>query len=279
MRQLHVRGIYRTADLLERGLSRHRIDRLVDADRLKRIRQGWYSDDSARPEVVQAVKRGGALTCLSACELYGLWVPEAHGLHVAVTSPVPGNQQGAKVYFHPIRTAPSKAVLPLEIAIEHVIRYHDRESALVVMESALQAEYFTFSSAKEFLNTCGHKGRRVAKHLSGLDQSGSETRVRLFVRSKRIAIRSQVFIPNVGRVDLVVGKSLIIECDSRAHHSKGDGYESDRRRDLRARELGYQVIRLSYAQIWRDWEQTQRFLQAVLATGVYRKSPVALKLG
>lgn len=68
-------------------------------------------------------------------------------------------------------------------------------------------------------------------------------------------------IPSVGHVDLLVRDSFIIECDSAAHHTYSN---EDRRRDLAAIGLGYEVLRLSYAQVHQEWPQTRELLLSVL---------------
>ena len=69
----------------------------------------------------------------------------------------------------------------------------------------------------------------------------------------------------------LVGDQLIIECDSNAHHSSQVAYENDRRRDLLARDLGYQTIRLSYSQIWEYWASTQQSLLQYIRHRVHRR--------
>jgi very-short-patch-repair endonuclease len=58
-----------------------------------------------------------------------------------------------------------------------------------------------------------------------------------------------VRIRGVGRVDLVIGDRLVIECDSREFHDKADSYAADRARDLELLRQGYREIRLTYAQV------------------------------
>lgn len=87
-------------------------------------------------------------------------------------------------------------------------------------------------------------------------------------------MRTQVSIAGVGRVDLLVGESLIVECDSEKHHAPGERYRMDRIRDLASRDLGYTTLRLRYDQIWYSWALTQRSLLAELATGRHRRPPV-----
>ncbi|MFJ4158821.1 DUF559 domain-containing protein [Microbacterium testaceum] len=75
-------------------------------------------------------------------------------------------------------------------------------------------------------------------------ESGPETIVRLMLRSLGLRWEAQVRIPLVGRVDFVVAKWLIIECDSKAHHSSWDAQREDRRRDRAAAAAGYGTLRL-----------------------------------
>src|SRR5665647_786535 len=69
-------------------------------------------------------------------------------------------------------------------------------------------------------------------------------------------VRPQVVIPGVGRVDLLVGESLIIECDSHAHHTGETNYRGDRRRDLSATADDYRVVRLTWEQCFLTWPTT-----------------------
>lgn len=77
-------------------------------------------------------------------------------------------------------------------------------------------------------------------------------------------MRPQVALDRIGDVDLVVGDRLIVECDSDAHHRSKEEHQNDRRRDLEARMQGFDTIRLTYHQIWTDWEATQAVLLRVI---------------
>lgn len=286
MHQFPAKGIYRTAQLHERGLSMYRIEKLVAAGVLKCVANGWYVDETADPRIVRALAMGCRVACLSACKIYGLWVPEGSGEHYGYGStglPAKAAALRAKadvtggLHFHPLRVRGNNPVVALGLALRHVVRFHSVEDALVVIESAIQRGYLSVNDARELLSTCGVRGQAVSKHVVGLDQSGTETRVRLTLAQWRIPVRSQVWIPGVGRVDLLVGNSLIIECDSWEHHSRGEGYEADRRRDAQAKLLGYKVLRLSYAQVWREWDVWRGNLRRILATKDYKKQPKPLE--
>lgn len=109
--------------------------------------------------------------------------------------------------------------------------------------------------------------------LSGKSQSGTESRVRLHLQQRHVPVRPQVHIVGVGRVDLLVGNSLAIELDSRAHHTGAENYAKDRSRDLELVRLGYRVIRLTYQQVFDDWAATQLTLSDVLSSRAHRRHP------
>ncbi|MEZ5085910.1 MAG: DUF559 domain-containing protein [Tessaracoccus sp.] len=106
--------------------------------------------------------------------------------------------------------------------------------------------------------------RRLDMRFLSEAESGSETRVRLFFQQRNVPVRPQAWLEGIDRVDLVVGDRLIVESDSAAYHRSIEDYENDRRRDLAARMQGFETVRLSYHQIWRDWEATRSSLLRLL---------------
>lgn len=104
-------------------------------------------------------------------------------------------------------------------------------------------------------------------------ESGTETKVRLFFQLRSVPVRAQVQIPGVGRVDLLVGRRWIVECDSRAHHTGEEQYEKDRRRDISAVERGYFTTRLTHGMVFRRWEKTTQRLRAVIRSGQHLVEP------
>jgi very-short-patch-repair endonuclease len=155
------------------------------------------------------------------------------------------------------------------------MRHHDVETALIVLESA---RHLGLIDSTEVSDLIAGAPRRSAPGLSRFDprsESGTETRVRLFLARLGYGVRPQVVIRGIGRVDLLVGESLIIECDSRAHHTGEETYRRDRERDLVAAALGYRVIRLTWEQVFLDWEATRALLLEHLRTRLYRRPPAA----
>lgn len=252
-------GVYSVVELRETGIDPKGIGRALRAGSIVRITRGWYARPGADERVVRAVIAGGRLGCLSGLAAYGVWVPRVQQVHVVYgRGHRPGPRPGIELHFMD-RPCPSRAVWPLLDCLQQVAHRHDPESALVTFDSALYLGLATLPDLRAVLSELPQRAQRIGPFL-GRAESGSETRVRFFLQRRNVPVRSQVQIPGVGRVDLLVGDALIVECDSDAHHRSREEHQEDRRRDLAARDLGYEVLRLTYHQIWYDWAATQQSL-------------------
>lgn len=257
------------------GLSRRGISARVSSGELKRLCRGWYADELGPAEIAQAISYGGRLGCLSACRMYGLWVPpDGGGIHVVYGdgfAPTPR----AGVSFHACqRSQPSTPMWGLAESLEQVLTRHDAEAFMIVAESALSKQLIHVADVRGLIRSGPVRRRKLDEYLAWAE-SGSETRVRLFLQQRRVSIRAQVVIDGLGRVDLLAGGRLIIECDSGLYHSSPEQQARDRRRDLRARELGYDTLRLSYEQIWHRWDETREIILRFLRRRRHRSGPVA----
>ncbi|MFC7457383.1 endonuclease domain-containing protein [Brachybacterium sp. GCM10030267] len=149
-------------------------------------------------------------------------------------------------------------VLPLPVAIEHALHCLSADFAAVVLESGMNRGLITAADASEASRSLSILDRQAIFPVNAGSESGTETIVRRSLERRGIATRSQVRIPGVGRVDLLIGEKLIIECDSLAYHADPEKYRQDRERDLAAKRLGYTVVRLTYEQVINAWDDTLR---------------------
>ncbi|SDE13722.1 hypothetical protein [Auraticoccus monumenti] len=250
---------------LIRRFPRRDLDRAVAAGRLVRVARGWYSVPGADPAVTTALRVGGRLGCLSAARFHGLWVPPDPDVHVLGRREGPDVTSPRGVVVHPVRAwSGGDPVVGVPAAIQQVARHHDPETALVVLESALNQGLLQRADIDALTVGRNARTRALLAEAMASAQSGTETRVRRFFESRRVPVRPQVLVPGVGYVDLLVGRSLIVECDSVAHHTAAADYANDRRRDLVAVGRGYRVVRLTHAQVWAVWEQTQDALSGLV---------------
>jgi very-short-patch-repair endonuclease len=109
-------------------------------------------------------------------------------------------------------------------------------------------------------------GRHAAELFDGASQSGIETIARVALRRRRVRLRTQVPIPGVGHVDLLIGDRLVLELDGEEWHQGGD-FEEDRRRDLALVARGYLVVRASYRQVTESWPDVESALLTIIRRG------------
>lgn len=251
------------------------IRQAISSGRLQRIARGWYAGPLAHPDVVRAIQMQGRIGCLTGCHLHGVWTPRHSEPHVILNR---NGVAGLGVEAHRVRgSLPRVPLLPLTDCLAQVIRHHDEESALMVLESAVNQGLLPEADASMLIAEAPQSKQRVLRFFDPAAQSGSETRVRLFLQRHRFPVRSQVEIPPIGHVDMLVGKSHILECDSERHHGTPSGQNEDRRRDLVAVDLGYSYSRLSYPQVHDSWSATQEVLLRLFRTQLHLREPVPLQ--
>lgn len=264
-------GVWRTRVLEQAGWQRRDIMQAVRKGELLHVRRGWYAMPQADPQVLRAVMAGGALTCASALTHHGAWDVAGNLVHLRrdhnLTRPLP---TGLK-HCHSAgstRGAPLTAVDELDTALRAAWGCLEPEQLVQVCDSLLHRRMTTLDELVAILPP-GRRTNLLLRHCD-LAESGTETLVRLRLRRRGIQVRPQVWLTAGCRVDLLVGDRLVVEVDSRAHHTGMESYASDRERDLRLRSLGYIVVRLTYQQVVHDWPAVEQSLLAMLRRGDHR---------
>lgn len=262
-------GIYNIDQLRAQGFVRRDIDRLVSVGDLRRLSRGWYATSDADPRVAEAIRFRARVGCLTGCDLHGVWVPPTPRSHVLAGSKrlplLPSH-----LLWHPWgETQPNQPIFPLQDCLQQVLHRHDAETALICLESAANRRLISVDEATALIASAPVKRRSALRFFDPKAESGVETRVRLYLQRRGVAVDSQVQIPGVGRADLVAG-SLVIECDGRRYHSEDDAFDRDRERDLQTMRAGHRWLRLSYSQVFSRWASTQEALSDILQTRRHR---------
>nr|WP_255556465.1 hypothetical protein [Tessaracoccus palaemonis] len=141
-----------------------------------------------------------------------------------------------------------------------------------MLESALNLGLIRVADVQDIVASIPEE-RRGFLSLLNRAESGSETRVRLFLQRRHVTVSPQVYLPGIGRVDLLVGRRLIVECDSAEYHSSPEQRRLDYARDLAARDQGFDHLRLDYHQIWHQWGSTQESLLREIRRDRHRRPP------
>ncbi|GAA1421560.1 DUF559 domain-containing protein [Agrococcus citreus] len=259
-------GVLTAAQLLQLGWTKAQVARAVRDGTLVRLRSGWLATPGADQHVSAAVGSGGCVACASALRLRGVWVPERlEQEHIRY--PKRAGKTGCTRFggLAPVR----QAVDDLRLAFECLLRCGTAEDVIVVADSLL---HLGLATEAELERWCEAAPIRIRNLLDRVDraESGTETMVRLRLRSLGIAVRPQVSIWEGMRVDLLIGDRLVVECDSEQHHASWAQQQADRARDRELTARGYRPIRLTYRQIHDDWPAIERDLLAIVRAGDHR---------
>lgn len=236
---------------------------LVARGSLEHICRGWYALPGADPDAVAARRVGGALTAQSLLKKYNVWLPRDRRLHVRVR-PHASDIDPRRACFHRLEPAATpRDEIPL--ALQAMAHCSPRNDVVAAIDSVLDLGLARFEEIEAVARRYW-KLRDAVNAAAHGSQAGGESQVRLFLRAHGIKFELQKQISPAGRVDLLVGDRLVIEVDGRAHHL-GTQFEDDRRRDLLLLARGYLVVRLSYHQLWNDWEAAQQVLLDLVRRG------------
>lgn len=280
------------SELLARGITDARIRARLRSGTLTRIAPGWYAGPAANQQVARALTTGHRLTCISATALHGLWTPYGDS---SPHSPDRTNEPTGRLHVYGRRrgqhgvaprgldvrhrfarnwTEPD-AVASVPLALEHAMRCQSGETGAILLESAMNLGFLSSLEVDAMLQAAPASVRSGIGQLSTASESGSETRVARWLRRRGFHVEQQVFVEDIGFVDLYVG-GLFIEVDGRSTHESDGVFDKDRNRDLRSVSHGLQVLRLSYDQVWRRWESTQQLvLSSIEKVGAFGRARVS----
>lgn len=250
---------FRPADVAT-WLTHYELQALRGIGALHHIRHGWYCLDSVHPVLRRAAQLKGVVTCSSALVLRGAWETSTD-LHLRVRR---GSLHEDGLKLHRDNTTSIGRVFDDPVAaLERACRCLDAEELTILTDSALNKGLVTTVEYERILGTLSRRQRHKLRFVDGRAESGSESRVRFWLRSLGFRVQPQAYFPGVGRVDLLVNESTVIECDSVAHHL-GDQHFRDRDRDLKLGARTVPVHRLSHRQVWHQWPATRQYLLAIL---------------
>lgn len=262
--------------LLAHGFTGNDLASAVHRAQLTRIRRGWYASAAATTDQRDAVFVGGRMSHTTAARSYGLWAGLDPELHVTVTRGAsrlralpPERERPVRVHWitpgrQPL-TARETWRVPLADCVRQVVESSERETAVACVDTAITKYGLSRATLASWFEAEGATSRaRVALARAGSD-SGLESIVRQRLERAGLRVRQQVAIPTVGRVDFVVGRSLVIEVDGREFHDRESSFEKDRVRDARLTIAGYTVLRLTYRQVLFGWLEAYRAILAAAA--------------
>lgn len=261
-------GVYQYHELVK-TIGRTGLDRLVRDKQARAVRRGWYAVGDPPAADLAAVQRGGVIGCVSALRRHGVWTPEDHRSHVR------GNSSALRVRKGPFcrqfrRPEPEYGSIDeVPIALRHAARCLDDEGFVVVCDSILNKRLMDREQIEYQFRDAPHRIRQLIDRCDERAESGPESMTRLRLQNQHIGVRPQVQIDGVGRVDLLIGRWLIIEIDSWEFHGDRAHFQSDRTRDVDAHDRGFYPLRFTYEDIVHRWRETNPKILRAIRCGVH----------
>ncbi|MDQ1123026.1 DUF559 domain-containing protein [Microbacterium trichothecenolyticum] len=246
----HVSASYR--DLRAAGMTRTDIESSIRSGLMRRARRDTYLPGDVPNDLLRAVQLGGRLDCLSLLAVSGVFAHDTSRLHVQFdrgASRLPPRGPETCAHWRPSSAPARETATPLVEALAQSAACQPPRSLIASLDSAWHQRLLDEAGVGEVFQRLPRRYRRLRPLLDPSAESGPETLLRLILRSLGLRWSSQVFIEGVGRVDFVVEGWLIIECDSKAHHSSWDAQRADRRRDRAAAAAGFLTLRLMAEEI------------------------------
>ncbi len=292
-------GVLCVADAHAVDVDANGLAALVRSGVLRRVRRSAYvmgeDWDAATPEqrlalCTRAVLRargaaGEAATHQSALALHGLPLFGVPLDVVDIAAPVVRVRKPGHLRIHPadqlleISQVEGCRAVSIDVALAQVALRECRVGAIVPADRALATGTASLDHVTELVHRLAGSARvagRAARWLAQADaasESVGETRARLLLLDLGHDVRSQVRISDdagvVGaRVDLLVGGRVVVEFDGLVKYEGAEGraaMAAEKRREDWLRSLGYEVVRLT----WADLERPRR-VEALVRSALER---------
>lgn len=252
--------------LRESGVSAYSLRRSKERGEIRTVRQGWVALPDADPQVVGAVARGVVLSCVTAAEREGLWVPEKLPLHVAASPNAARIAVPSQVVVHwarPIMPRPPDATVDgLVNALVLIAQCQPFESALVIWESAMNKGLVDAPRLRCL--DLPAPAREILARARPFADSGLESIFISRLRWMGLRMLPQAWILD-RRVDLLIGERLVVQIDGATH--TGAQRTRDIAHDAQLLLRGYHPLRFSYEQVMERWHDVQAVIMEAVAQG------------
>ncbi|MET4703171.1 hypothetical protein [Frigoribacterium sp. UYMn621] len=248
---------------------------------LVRPRRDHYVLQGTPIPVVQAVRVGGRLGCVSALHLLGAFAmdsgtPHIHLLRSAsrLRSPhsrwinlADSERDDSVLHWWPLldSTDVSEHAVGVREAVAQVVRCQEPWHAIATLDSVLHQGLLSLDELSALFRQVPERCVMLLGQLDGRAEAGQESILRLLMRQLGLHCEIQVEVTGVGRVDMIVEGILILEADSRLAHDGWEMHVRDRNRDIDSARQGYMSLRPAYQRTMFDPTAVQEAVLALLA--------------
>ncbi len=262
-------GVARWRELADAGVSRGLLRALVEDGQIVRPHRGCYALPVARHTDIDATIFRGATCCVTSLVAHDVPVmPFPTRTHVAVPDSRslarPGLRPVGRVEFHRSVLYPLDRMGELSVALDIASRCLEPAAQLAAIDGAVRAGNVGPEVIESFRDTSARRRQWLAARLDPSAESPAETLARVTMRDAGLSVVPQVHFAGVGRVDFLVERHVIVECDGRTYHSDPKAFQDDRDRDRALSTMGWSVLRYTYMDVLLRRDQIPHDVRAVL---------------
>ena len=232
-------GVARAKHLAAAGVSDFQLKAALASGAVTRVARGVYALPGTDAQLVLIRSLPAEPACVTKAQLNGLWVLEPPQYpHIALTHSrkYPG--------FVGHRSASPPTLLD---TVVQSLRCLPELDGLVIAESAVVLKGVPLSALRQRLS--GRNDARERRIVAGIvpqSQSVIECMARYLLRRAGFHVESQVNVPGMGHLDLMVDGKLGIETDGAGFHMDRASFEEDRRRWNMTTRRGIPTLVVSY---------------------------------
>lgn len=265
-------GVKSRTELIAGGLTDNDLRRMVRRGELAVERRGWYSTPGADSDALLAARGYGALSGPTALDKHGIWVPPGYE-EVHIRAGKDAMRRGTACCRPPGPPLPVHSILdPVPLALCSAVGCMSPDDWIVVADSVLNSQGLDVELLPAMLPRANATIEMLLAECDPRSQSGTETMVRTRLRRRGHDVVVQPNLIGLGWFDLRVGR-LLIECDSKLHHTSLENYRKDRRRDRKSLARGYSTMRLTYDDVLYGWDDTLADITRTLDDDRHRLPP------
>jgi very-short-patch-repair endonuclease len=250
----------------------------IRAGELIRVRRDHYALPGTHKPLMQAVRVGGRMSCITALASWGVFAlddfPHVHLTREASRLRSPNvrrtpfrlAEDGATLHWWPL-SRPELATegrVGLVDALAHAVRCQQRHLAVAAIDSALHLDLLNHSGLKAVFSAVPKRFRGLSELIDGRAESGPESVLRLIVRDAGYRYHLQVPFDGTRRMDIVVENRLVLEADSRQAHEGWEKQVDDRTRDLDHATRGLPSLRPLYQHILFQPDRVRRAIYGLI---------------
>jgi hypothetical protein len=267
--------------LLSYGATGAGLTGAVQAGFLVRPRRDHYALPGTPTSIIQALRVGGRLSCVSALHLLGVFAMDASVPHIHLARSASRLRSPHSRFITLAESARADSVLhwwPLHYdsdvldyrvgirdAVAHAIRCQQPWHAIATLDSVLNRGLLSRDRLTALFHQLPEAHGALLGQVDGRAEAGQESILRLLMWQLGLQCELQVHVSGVGRVDMLVEGILILEADSRLAHDGWELHVRDRNRDIDSARQGYMSLRPAYQRTMFDPAAVQEAVLALLS--------------